>query len=199
MFVSDGVLSTELTVKMIRQLKDCKHLEDNEIELMNCLLSTYSRADIKSKKKLTKFEKRLLGQLAVVEFRDVPDGESVSLLNFPHAQKIGLVKLPQLKKLGQEEHNNKLYKRRIKTGKRWMNHLPGDFNSELIETLFLQLDPDAIKKTFKKVQNTQLRLNAEDSSSIKSWTGMTNASYVRFNWFLFYLTGLLLLAPIKHI
>ena len=134
---------------------------------MNCLLSTYSHADIKSKKKLTKDEKRLFGQLAVVEFLDVSNGESVSLLNFPRAQKIELVQLSQQKKVRQEEHNTKLYKRRIKTGRHWMNHLLGDFHTELIQMLFLELDPDAIKKTFKIFQNTKLRLNAEGSSSIK--------------------------------
>ena len=93
-FVAGGVLSTELTDKIIHGLKDRKHLEDNEINLLNCLLSTYSRDDIKIKKKMTKGEKRLLGQLALVEFRDVPDGKSVSLLNFHGANEISLVKLP---------------------------------------------------------------------------------------------------------
>ena len=127
------------------------------------------------------------------------DGKSVSLLNFHGANKISPVKLPQQNKLGQEEHNKKLYKRRVKTGRPWMNHLPDEFHSELIETLFLELDPDAIKKTFKTFQNTKLRLNADDSSSIKSWAGMSNECYVKFNRFLFYLTGLRLLAPIKDI
>ena len=59
MFVAGGVLSTKLTDKKVHGLKDRKYLEDNEIDLVNCLLSTYSRADIKNKKKLTKGEKRL--------------------------------------------------------------------------------------------------------------------------------------------
>ena len=50
-----------------------------------------------------------------------------------------------------------------------MNHLPGVFNDELIATLLLDLDPETIKETSRKVQNTQLRLNAEDLSSIKSF------------------------------
>ena len=140
---------------------------------------------------MTKDEKRLLGQLAVVEFRDAPDGKSVSLLNFSLASRIGLVKLPHQKKLGQEEHNKKLHKRRIKTGRRWMNHLPVEFHSKLIETLFLELSPDTIKKTSKTFQNAQLRLNAEDTSSIKKlgWNEQRMLYNIRsfsilFNWFL---------------
>ena len=52
-------------------------------------------------------------------------------------------------------------------GKRWMNHLLGVFNDKVIATLFLDLHPDTIQETSRKYQNTQLRLNAEDSSSLK--------------------------------
>ena len=44
-----------------------------------------------------------------------------------------------------------------------------------------------------------MRRIAENLSSLKSYAGMSNASYVKLNWFLFYLTGLRLLAPIKDI
>ena len=122
MFLPGGVLSIELTDKIKHQLKDRKNLEDNEIDLINCLLSTYIRANINSKKKLSKLEKRLLGQLAVLAFWDVPNGLSISLLNFPHSQKIGLAKLPRQLKLGEEKHNKQIYKSRIQMGKRRRNH-----------------------------------------------------------------------------
>ena len=49
MFLPGGVLSVELTDKIKHQLKDRKYLEDNEIDLINCLLSTYIRSDINNK------------------------------------------------------------------------------------------------------------------------------------------------------
>ena len=61
MFLAGGVLSVELTNKIKCWLKDCKHLEDNEIDLINCLLSTHSRADINSKKEIVEVRREVVG------------------------------------------------------------------------------------------------------------------------------------------
>ena len=55
-----------------------------------------------------------------------------------------------------------------------MNHLPGVFNYKVIAKLFLDIEPETINKAFKRFQNTQLRLGAEDSSSIKSFAGLSD-------------------------
>ena len=87
-------------------------------------LSTYGNGEIKNKEILTKSESRLLGQLAVVKFCNVTDGQPVSLQNFHRSKNIKLAKLPMQYKLGDEQHNERLFKSRIKTGRTWMGYLP---------------------------------------------------------------------------
>ena len=69
------------------------------------LLDSYLRSDIKSKHDLTKAEKRLFGQFAVRAFSKVPDGQHLSLPNFPRAKPIQITQLPHQYKQGEEEHN----------------------------------------------------------------------------------------------
>ena len=199
LFNANGVLSVELTNSIKGRLEGRNHLEYNEIDLITSLLSTYSRADLSGKNKLTSSEERLLGQLAVIAFRNMPDGKIISLPNFPRAKNIQLARLPRQYKEADEVQNKKLYKSRITTGRKWMNHLPGVFNDKVLATIFLQIEPEILKKTFKQFQKTQLRLGADDSSSIKSFVGLSDKQYVKFNRVVSYFTGLRLVAPIKTV
>ena len=142
---------------------------------------------------------RMLGQLVVLAFRNVPDGEPVSLPNFPRWNDISIAKLPKQYKLGDEEHNNILFKRRIKTGKTWMGYLPGVFNDELISKMFLEIDPGTAQRTIRKYQTNHLRLAADDPLSLKEFVGISDMSYTKFNRALFYFTGSYFLAPISHV
>ena len=88
------------------------YLEENETNLMVCLLKVYSRAlrkreprqvrreevpeivleggilDLSGRTSLTSSEDRLLGQLSVIKFRTSKDAEPVSLPNFPKSMPI---------------------------------------------------------------------------------------------------------------
>ena len=188
LFNDNGSLTVDLTKKLKVRLEDRKHLEEHEIDLIHVLLDSYLRSDIKSKHDLTKAEKRLFGQFAVRAFSKVPDGQHLSLSNFPRAKPIQITQLPHQYKQGEEEHNKKLFKRRIKKGKAWMRHLPGAFNDDLIATMFIEIDEEIVRKTLRKYHNNQLRLNAEDSASLKSFAGLSDNAYVKLGrgLFLFY-------------
>ena len=87
---------------------------------MFCCVSTYCNDDLKNKEILPASELRLLGQMAVIVFRNVPEGQSVSLANFPRSNDIKVIKVPLQYKLRYKEHNQRLCKGRIKTRKTWM-------------------------------------------------------------------------------
>ena len=81
-----------------------------------------------------------------------------------------------------------------------MRHLPGGFNDELIARMFVDIDDEEIvRKTLRKYYNNRLRLNAEDSASLKSCAGLSDNAYVKLSRGLFYFTGLRVLAPIKAV
>ena len=88
--------------------------------------------DLNRREILTSSEERLLGQLAVIVSRNTNNAEHISLPNFPRSMPIKITCLPRQRKLGDEQQNRRLYSARIKTGKKWLDHLPGDFNDELI-------------------------------------------------------------------
>ena len=130
--------------------------------------------DLSGRKSLTSSEERLLGQLSVIKFRDSKDAEPVSLLNFHKLMPITIARLPQQRKLGDEKHTKRLYSARIKTGEKWLDHLPGSFNDELISHLFLQIDDDRAETAVKKYYNKNRRLSAHDSSSLKGFAGLSD-------------------------
>ena len=67
LFDQNGVLTVDVTDKIKGALRGCTYLAENEIELIHVLL------DLKSKELLSATELRLLGKLAVLAFRNVPD------------------------------------------------------------------------------------------------------------------------------
>ena len=176
-FEASGPVSVKLSNRSIDTMSERTHLEENEVDLMICLLKVYSRAvrkeepqqirreevpeifleggilDLSGRKSLTSSEERLLGQLSVIKFRNSKDAEPVSLLNFHKSMPIRIARLPQQRKLGDKKHNKRLYSARIKTGKKWLDHLPGDFNDYLISYLFLQIDADRAETAVKTYYN----------------------------------------------
>ena len=103
-FNDDGSLTVELTNKLKVRLKDRKHLEKHEINLIHTLLNSYLSSDIKRKQDLTKDEERLFGQFSVIAFSKISDGQHLSLPNFARAKPIQLVQLPrQYSQTRQEE------------------------------------------------------------------------------------------------
>ena len=109
--------------------------------------------------------------------------------NFPHAKPIQIARLPLERKQGDEGHNNILFKARIDTGQRWLGHLTGAFNDELISTMFLNADQRITTKTIRQCYSTQLRLGPEESASLKSFAGLNDRKYEIFNRMLFHLLG----------
>ena len=199
LFDQNGVLTVDVTDKIKGALRGRKYLAENEIKLIHVLLSTVCNSDLKSKELLSATELRLLGKLAVLAFRNVPDGEPISVPSFPRWNNISIAKLPSQYKFGDEEHNQLLFKRRIKTGKTWIGYLPGLFNDELISKMFLEIDPAKAQRTIRKYQNNHLRLAAEDSLTLKEFVGMSDMSYIKFNRAMFYFSGSWFLAPIRHV
>ena len=163
-------------------------------ELLDCV-----SPGLREKKELSGTEKRLLGQLAVVAFQGTDDADYITLPNFPHAMRIQLARMPRQRKKGDELHNTSLYAARIKVGKTWMRHLPGDFNDELIAALFLDIDEERASKVMQKYHNRHMRMNSHDSASLKSFVGLNDSQYVRFMRSTFYFAGLRILAPIREI
>ena len=154
---------------------------------------------LKNKDKLLSHEKRLLGQLAVIGFKQAGDGEKLELLNFPNAQKIQLVRIPRQLKVGQEMQNKALFSKRIQTGKRWMSYLPRPFHDELVCSMFLEVDQVRATKVLQKYYNKHLRVGPADSSTFKSFVGLNDAEYVRLMRGNFYFAGMRIYAPIKAI
>ena len=142
---------------------------------------------------------RILGQLAVLAFRGVPDGDAISVPSFPWWKNISLAKLPLQYKVGDEAHNRLLFKRRMKTGKTWMGYLPGVFNDELISKMFLEIDPSTAQTTIRKYQNARLRMSAAESFALKEFVGMSDMSYIKFNRAMFYFRGYRFLAPVSQL
>ena len=168
--------------------------------MFHAFLKVYLSSSINRKPSLTEDENRLLGQLAVVALSTVPAGQHLSLRNFPRAKPIQITQVPRQYKQGQESHNKRLFKSRIKTGEAWLRHLPGDFNDELIAKMFVDIDDEEIvRKTLQNYHNDRLRLNAEDSASLKSYAGLSDNSYIKLIRGLLHITGLLILAPIKDV
>lgn len=198
------------------------YLQENEVDLMISLLKVYAKGvqqkhpqqsrrdevadivleevlDLNSREILTSSEERLLGQLAVIAFRNTDDAEHISLPNFPRSMPIKITRLPRQRKLGDEQQNRRLYSARIKTGKKWLDHLPGDFNDELISNLFLNIGVEQAASAVKKYYNNNQRLNPKDSSSLKGFAGMSDQQYVKFSRGFFYFTGIRILAPILDV
>ena len=128
LFESNGSMTVAATNKIKDGLCGRTQLEQHEIEMFHAFLKVYLSSSINRKPSLTEDENRLLGQLAVVALSTVPAGQHLSLRNFPRAKPIQITQLPRQYKQGQETHNQKLFKRRIKDGEVWLRHLPGDFN-----------------------------------------------------------------------
>ena len=125
---------------------------------------------MKSKQNSTKDEERPFGQFAVIAFSKIPDGQHLSLLHFARAKPIQFVQFPRQYKHGKDKQNKNLFKRRIRTGKAWIKHLPGGFNDKLIAKMFVDIeDEEIVRKTLRAYHNKQLRLNAEGSASLKAF------------------------------
>ena len=65
--------------------------------------------------------------------------------------------------------------------------------------MFVAIDDEIIRKTLQKYQSNRLRLTAQDSSSMKSFVGLSDNQYVKLSRGTFYFTGLKLLAPISNV
>ena len=200
LFESNGSMTVAATNKIKDGLCGRTQLEQHEIEMFHAFLKVYLSSSINRKPSLTEDENRLLGQLAVVALSTVPAGQHLSLRNFPRAKPIQITQVPRQYKQGQESHNKRLFKSRIKTGEASLRHLPGDFNDELIAKMFVDIDDEEIvRKTLQNYHNDRLRLNAEDSASLKSYAGLSDNSYIKLIRGLLHFTGLLILAPIKDV
>ena len=60
-------------------------------------------------------------------------------------------------------------------------------------------DEEIVRKTLRAYHNKRLRLNAEDSASLKSFAGISDNAYIKLSRGLFYFTGLRTLAPVKAV
>ena len=120
LFDQHGFLTVDLTDKIKDGLRGRNSLAEHEIKLIHVLLSTYCHVVLKTKQTLSAPDSRMLGQLAVLAFRGVPDGKAISVASFPRWNNISIAKLPLQYKLGDEAHNRNLFKHRMKTGKTWM-------------------------------------------------------------------------------
>ena len=143
-------------------------------------------------------EERLLEQLAVVAFRNT-ENNYLPLPIFPHAKPVQMARLPVERKQGEEGQNNLLFKSRIENGRRWIDHLPGSFNDQLISTMFLDIDQDVATKTVKEYYSTKLRLGPENSASLKIYASLNDKAYERINRMLYYLLGVRVLALIERV
>ena len=199
LFDQHGFLTVDLTDKLKDGLRGRNSLAEHEINLIHVLLSTYCHVVLKTKQPLSAPDSRMLGQLAVLAFRGVPDGKAISVASFPRWNNISITKLPLQYKLGEEAHNRILFKRRMKTGKTWMAYLPGVFNDELISKLFLGIDPSIAQRTISQYQTTRLRMSADDSFALKEFVGMSDMSYIKFNRAMFYFRGYRFLAPVSQL
>ena len=92
---------------------------------------------------------------------------------------IQLVKLPQMRKRGQEDKNKRLFKARMESGKRWIQHLPEALHADLISNMFLDVDKVEATKAIKQSQKTCLRLGPHDLALLKSYAGLNNKQHVR--------------------
>ena len=131
---------------------------------------------------------RLLGQLAVVAFCNT-ENNYLTLPNFPHAKPVQMARLPAERKQGEVGQNNRLFKSRIENGRRWMDHLSGSFNDQLLAAMFLDIDQAVATKTVKEYYSTQLRLGTENLASLKSYASLNDKAYERFNRMLCYMLG----------
>ena len=103
-------------------------------------------------------------------------------------------------KLGDEKYNKRLYSAQVKTGKKWLEYLPGDFNDELIPYLFNQMrDDDRVETAVENYYNKNRRLSAHDSSCLKEFAGLSDQKYAIFSRAFYYFTGIRILAPLKDI
>ena len=147
-----------------------KDLEELQINSLN----------LHDRNKLSPALERLLGQLAVVAFRN-SEHSFLSLLNFPGRKQIQMAKLPEERKQGQERENKRLFNKRIESGRHWINHLPGSFNDKVISRMFLNIDEDVATNTVKEYYSTKIRLPAASSASLKSYASLNDKVYERFN------------------
>ena len=92
-----------------------------------------------------------------------------------------------------------LFCQRIKTGRKWLSHLPATYHDELIATLFCDIDRDRAELVCKTFLNKNLRLSAEDSSTLKSYVGLNDQQYIRLMRGFHYFVGLRLVSPMKAI
>ena len=72
-----------------------------------------------------------------------------------------------------------------------MKHPPGAFNDELIAKMFVDIDDEEIiRKTLGEYHNKRLRLNAEESASLKGFVELSDNADIKLSRGLFYLAGL---------
>ena len=81
-----------------------------------------------------------------------------------------------------------------------MKHPPGAFNDELIAKMFVDIDDEEIiRNTLGEYHNKRLRLNAEESASLKGFVELSDNADIKLSRGLFYFTGFRILAPIKAV
>ena len=220
LFDERGGLTDGLIDMILPRLEDRKYLEDHELNLLIVLLKIYCSAtaqslpeqtvckviedmqiscmNLQDRKELTPSQERVLGQLAVIGFRNSKNNY-LSVANFPRNRQLQIAKLPGEYKQGDEGKNKRLYKRRIDTGRRWLEHLPGTFNDTVISRLFLEIDKVVATKTIKEYYSLNMRLQAENSACLKIYASLNDKVYERFERMLFYLLNIRVLAPIKEV
>lgn len=183
----DKLLQSLTKLKPQTDAGDSIVTEDNKLKTT---LTDVLASALKGRTSLEANEMRLLGQLAVVAFDKSNDADILSFPNFTKCQQINLARMPRQMKKGDEAHNNALFRARIKTGRKWLAHLPGSFHDELIATLFFEIDPARAATALKKYHNKHLRMNAEHSSTLKSFVGLNDKQYIRLMRALYYFSGM---------
>ena len=82
----------------------------------------------------------------------------------------------------------------MKTERKWLGHLPGSFNDQLISRLYLDVNGERAIYILKTYCNTHLRMSTEDSSALMVFVGLSQRQHEQFNRAVFYYTGLRILA-----
>ena len=177
LFDEGGRLTEGLTEMILARLVDRKNLELNELNLMIGLLKVYSSAcaqslperiiskevedlqmkcfNLQDRKKLSPAQERLLGQLAIIGFRN-SENNCIAVANFPGNRPVRMAKLPGIYKQCDEGKNKRIHKSRVESARRWLDHLPGSFNDAVISAMFLEIDDDVATKTVKEYYSTKL-------------------------------------------
>lgn len=137
----DKLLQSLTKLKPQTDAGDSIVTEDNKLKTT---LTDVLASALKGRTSLEANEMRLLGQLAVVAFDKSNDADILSFPNFTKCQQINLARMPRQMKKGDEAHNNALFRARIKTGRKWLAHLPGSTAKALMDIPLDVISPSSM-------------------------------------------------------